>query len=49
MNTEVQARLAGGQTMVAMLSRDSAQRLALRVGAPVRLLFQESSVILGVV
>ena len=48
-NTEVQARLAGGQTMVAMLSRDSAQRLALRVGAPVRLLFQESSVILGVV
>ena len=48
-NTEVQARLAGGQTMVAMLSRDSAQRLALRVGAPVRLLFPESSVILGVV
>jgi molybdate transport system regulatory protein len=48
-NTEVQARLAGGQTMVAMLSRDSAQRLALQVGAPVRLLFPESSVILGVV
>lgn len=48
-NTEVQARLAGGQTMVAMVSRDSAQRLALRVGVPVRLLFQESSVILGVV
>jgi molybdate transport system regulatory protein len=48
-NTEVQARLVGGQTMVAMLSDDSVQRLALRVGAPVRLLFQESSVILGVV
>ena len=48
-NTEVQARLAGGQTMVAMVSRDSAQRLALRVAAPVWLLFQESSVILGVV
>ena len=48
-NTEVQARLAGGQTMVAMLSDDSVQRLALRVGMPVRLLFQESSVILGVV
>ena len=48
-NTEVQARLAGGQTMVAMLSDDSVQRLALRAGMPVRLLFQESSVILGVV
>jgi molybdate transport system regulatory protein len=49
LNTEVQAQLAGGQTMVAMLSADSVKRLALRVGAPVRLLFQESSVILGVV
>lgn len=48
-NTEVQARLAGGQTMVAMLSADSAQRLGLREGSAVRLLFQESSVILGVV
>ena len=48
-NTEVQARLAGGQTMVAMLSDDSVKRLALRVGAPVRMLFQESSVIIGVV
>ena len=48
-NTEVQARLAGGQTMVAMVSGDSAQRLALRAGSAVRLLFQESSVIVGVV
>lgn len=48
-NTEVQARLAGGQTMVAMVSRESVARLALRAGAPVRLLFQEASVILGVV
>lgn len=48
-HTEVQARLGGGQAMVAMLSDDSAKRLALRVGTPVRLLFQESSVILGVV
>ncbi len=48
-NTEVQARLAGGQTMVAMVSRDSVARLALRAGVVVRLLFQEASVILGVV
>lgn len=48
-NTEVQARLAGGQTMVAMVSAESARRLGLRVGAAVRLLFQESSVIVGVV
>ena len=48
-NTEVQARLAGGQTMVAIVSRDSVARLALRAGVPVRLLFQEASVILGVV
>ncbi len=48
-NTEVQARLAGGQTMVAMVSRDSVARLALRAGVAVRLLFQEASVILGVV
>ncbi len=48
-STEVQARLAGGQTMVAMLSAESAQRLGLRVGLAVRLLFQESSVIVGVV
>lgn len=48
-NTEVQARLAGGQTMVAILSDASVRRLALRAGMPVRLLFQESSVILGVV
>lgn len=48
-NTEVQAQLAGGQAMVAMLSAASAQRLALRTGAPVLLMFQESSVILGVV
>ncbi len=48
-NTEVQARLAGGQTMVAMVSRDSVARLALRAGVVVQLLFQEASVILGVV
>ena len=48
-NTEVQARLAGGQTMVAMVSAESARRLALAAGMPVRLLFQESSVILGIV
>jgi molybdate transport system regulatory protein len=48
-NTEVQARLAGGQTMVAMVTQGSVQRLSLRTGAPVWLLFQESSVILGVV
>ena len=48
-NTEVQARLAGGQTMAAMLSAASALRLGLKAGAPVRLMFQESSVILGVV
>ena len=47
-STELQAELAGGQTMVAMLSTDSARRLKLKLGAPVRLLFQESSVILGV-
>jgi molybdate transport system regulatory protein len=48
-STEVQARLAGGQTMVAMLSAESAQRLGLCEGLAVRLLFQESSVIVGVV
>ncbi len=48
-NAELQARLAGGQTMVAMLSDASVGRLGLRVDMPVRLLFQESSVILGVV
>ena len=47
--TEVQAALAGGQTMVAMLSATSAERLALRVGSQVHLIFQESSVIVGVV
>ncbi|MEO6033261.1 MAG: TOBE domain-containing protein [Burkholderiaceae bacterium] len=47
-NTEVQACLQGGQTMVAMVSLESRQRLGLRAGAPVRLVFQESSVILGV-
>ena len=47
-STEVQARLAGGQSMAAMLSAVSARRLGLVAGAPVRLLFQESSVILGV-
>ena len=48
-HTEVQVRLAGGQTMVAMLDRDAAQRLGLARGTAVRVLFQESSVILGVV
>ena len=48
-STEVQALLAGGQTMVAMLSAASAERLGLRTGLAVRLLFQESSVIVGVV
>lgn len=48
-STEVHARLAGGQTMVAMLAAASAERLGLRAGLPVRLLFQESSVIVGVV
>lgn len=47
-NSEVQARLQGGQTMVAMVSLGSMQRLRLRIGTPVWLLFQESSVILGV-
>lgn len=47
--TEVQLALAGGQTVVAMLSRDSADRLELAVGTVVDAAFQESSVILGVV
>jgi molybdate transport system regulatory protein len=48
-NTEVQVLLGGGQTMVAMPSRDAAQRLALAEGTAVSVIFQESSVILGVV
>ena len=48
-NTEVQVALAGGQTVVAMLSRDSAERLQLAVGASVQAAFLESSVVLGVV
>ncbi len=48
-NTEVQVALTGGQTVVAMLSRDSAERLKLAVGAPVQAAFLESSVVLGVV
>jgi molybdate transport system regulatory protein len=48
-STEVQALLAGGQTMCAMVSSASAERLGLRTGLAVRLLFQESSVIVGVV
>lgn len=45
---EVQARLAGGQTMVAMLGRDAWRALQLDIGAAVQLRFQDSSVILGV-
>ena len=48
-NTEVQVLLAGGQTMVATASRDAVQRLGLAEAAPVRVVFAESSVILGVV
>jgi molybdate transport system regulatory protein len=48
-NAEVQLRLAGGQTMVAMLSLDSQRRLKLKAGLPVLAMFQESSVMLGVV
>ncbi len=48
-NTEVQVALAGGQTVVAMLSRDSAERLNLAVGMLVQAAFLESSVVLGVV
>lgn len=48
-NAEVQLRLAGGQTMVAMLSLDSQRRLKLKAGLAVLALFQESSVMLGVV
>ena len=47
-NAEVQARLAGGQSMVAMVSLQGLAALAIDVGAAVQLLFQESSVILGV-
>lgn len=48
-NTEVQVLLAGGQTMVAMPSRDAVQRLGLAEADAVSVVFQESSVILGVV
>lgn len=48
-NTEVQVALVGGQTVAAMLSRDSAQRLGLAVGTRVHAAFQEASVVLGVV
>lgn len=48
-NTEVQVRLKGGQTMVAMVSRDSADKLKLAQGLDVLVLFQETSVIIGVV
>lgn len=48
-HTEVQVALAGGQTVVAMLSRDSAERLTLTIGATVQAAFLESSVVLGVV
>jgi molybdate transport system regulatory protein len=47
-NAEVQARLAGGQRMVAMVGLDALGALAIEVGSQVQLLFQESSVILGV-
>jgi molybdate transport system regulatory protein len=47
-HAEVQARLAGGQTMVAMLGLEALRTMGIVVGAPVQLLFQESSVILGV-
>jgi molybdate transport system regulatory protein len=47
-NAEVQASLAGGQSMVAMVSLEGLAALGLDVGAGVQLLFQESSVILGV-
>jgi molybdate transport system regulatory protein len=47
-NAEVQARLAGGQRMVAMVGLDALATLALEPGAKVQLLFQDSSVILGV-
>ena len=48
-HTEVQVLLAGGQTMVAMPSREAVERLGLEPGDPVRVIFAESSVILGVV
>lgn len=48
-NTEVQVLLTGGQTMVAMPSRDAVQRLGLAEADAVGVVFQESSVILGVV
>ena len=47
-NAEVQARLGGGQTMVAMVSLEGLAALRVEVGATVQLLFQDSSVILGV-
>lgn len=49
LNTEVQVRLKGGQTMVSLVSPDGAKQLGLREGSEVLALFSESSVILGVV
>ena len=48
-NAEVRLELTGGQTMVAMLGLDSQRRLKLKAGSRVLALFQESSVMLGVV
>lgn len=48
-NTEVQLRLRGGQTMVATVSRDSALALGVAEGQDVLALVQDTSIVLGVV
>lgn len=46
-NSEIAIRLPGGATLVAVITRDSAETLALREGEPATALFKASSVILA--
>ena len=47
-NSEVIVTLAGGNTVCAIVTNDSMEQMALAEGSPVVVLFQASSVILGV-
>ncbi len=47
-NTEVVMRVAGGTTVVAVITNDSATELALGAGLPATAIFKASSVVLGV-
>lgn len=47
-NTEVVIELAGGASVAAIVTNDSAERLGLAVGTPATAIFKASSVIVGV-